>query len=98
MKKATITKTTIMLSCAMMFVCGIVVATVFAADQNKDTETVGVVQWEFCSLKVSVNQSTGEVGRQILKAGREGWELVSVENFTADGTTTHTAYFFKRRL
>jgi len=98
MKKAMTTKTTILLSCVMMFVCGIAVAKVLAADQDKDTKTVGIVQWEFCSLKVSVNQPTGEVGRQILKAGREGWELVSVENFTADGTTTHTAYFFKRRL
>jgi hypothetical protein len=69
-----------------------------AADQNKDAETAGVVQWEFCLLKVRANQPTSETGRQILKAGREGWELVSVENFSVDGTTTETAHYFKRRL
>jgi hypothetical protein len=45
MKKATSTRAAILLSCVMMFVCGIVVATVLAADDDTDTGTAGVTQW-----------------------------------------------------
>jgi len=98
MKNTKSTRTTILLSCVMVFVCGIVAATVLAAGQNRDTETVGVSQWEYCSLRVKANRPANEAGRQILKLGQEGWELVSVENFSESGSTTATAYYFKRPL
>lgn len=98
MKKATSTTTAILLACAMMFVFGIVTAAVLAADDDTDTATAGVTQWQYCLLTVKADQPQSELGRQILKAGREGWELVSVENFSVNGTTTKTAFYFKRRL
>ena len=91
-------KSAISLASVAMFICGIVSASVLTANQTKDTAPADVVQWEFCSLRVSVDKRKVDTGRQILKIGREGWELVDVENICASGTTTETEYFFKRRL
>jgi hypothetical protein len=72
-------------------------ATLWAAPADPESNTsAATTQWEFAAMKVPVDKSTQEVGSQILKLGREGWELVSVENFVKDGTTTETAYYFKR--
>jgi hypothetical protein len=57
-------------------------------------------QWEHLALThdLRANPGNAEIARQINGLGKEGWELVSVANFTQDGTTTKTTYYFKRRL
>mgnify|MGYP006908251689 CR=1 FL=1 len=57
-------------------------------------------QWEHLALthELKGGQSNAEVAREIIRLGREGWELVSVANFQENGTTTKTAYYFKRPL
>jgi len=39
-----------------------------------------------------------ELAQQINRVGRDGWEMVSVLNFSKDGTTKNTIYYFKKRL
>ena len=73
-------------------------ATLWAAPTRSDSKAPTTIQWKFASLKVASDTPDNELGRQILKMGRDGWELVSVENFIKDGTTTHTAYYFKHPL
>jgi hypothetical protein len=58
-----------------------------------------VVQWQHLAMaqKVGDKQSALEGGAQINKLGREGWELVDVEAFTKEGTTSQLVYYFKKR-
>jgi hypothetical protein len=58
------------------------------------------VPWEHLALTHDLHgkMSDAELAKTIMKLGREGWELVSVTNFTENGTTTKTTYYFKRRL
>ena len=72
-------------------------ATLWAAPAEP-APTATATAWQFASLKVPVDTPNQKLGSQILKMGRDGWELVSVENFDKDGTTTETAYYFKRPL
>lgn len=58
------------------------------------------VQWEHCAFTHDLRgaQTNADVAREIVRLGKEGWELVSVANFAESGTTTKTVYYFKRRL
>jgi hypothetical protein len=58
------------------------------------------VQWEHLALTHDLRggQTNAEVARKIIELGKDGWELVSVANFTEGGTTNKTAYYFKRRI
>jgi hypothetical protein len=95
--KLTTAKTLVVWCCATLFSCGIVAATVSATNQDTDKVPTTAVQWEFCRMKTPVHKPSSEVARDILRLGREGWELVSVENFSQGGDTTETGYYFKRR-
>ncbi len=56
-------------------------------------------RWQAMALTQSMNRtSNSEIARRINQAGHDGWELVSVEGIMEDGTTTHTVYYFKKRL
>ncbi|MEQ1860446.1 MAG: hypothetical protein ABMA13_10965 [Chthoniobacteraceae bacterium] len=57
-------------------------------------------QWEHLAFTHDLRGGSKDPGiaRKIVALGKEGWELVSVANFTESGTTTKTTYYFKRRL
>jgi hypothetical protein len=67
-----------------------------SAPQGKSAQ----VQWEHLAFTHDLKsaQTNADVAREIVRLGKEGWELVSVANFTESGTTTRTTYYFKRRL
>lgn len=77
-----------------------VVATgsLWGTPQQDDAATPSAPQWQFATIKVPVDTPNSELGRKVLQLGRDGWDLVSVENFARGGTTTHTAFYFKRPL
>ena len=64
--------------------------------QNADQEHVK--KWEHLALSrdAAKGLADGEFSRQINELGLSGWELVDVENFSENGTTTKSIYFFKR--
>ncbi|MGI9244319.1 MAG: hypothetical protein ACR2RV_26205 [Verrucomicrobiales bacterium] len=39
-----------------------------------------------------------ELAQQINRLGREGWEMFNVLNFSKDGTTKNTIYYFKKPM
>ena len=69
------------------------------APQSEPTEAAQ--PWQHLALQ---QESAGdqfsdrEFAKKINRIGADGWELVDVENFSADGSTTKTVYFFKRPL
>ena len=94
-------KVKVVLFCLAGVVVAVVMSQVSAGDGEK---SFPVAKWQHLALteKVGVTQVTGQEGstaelsRQIVKLGEEGWELVSVANFSRDGTTRKTVYYFKR--
>ena len=84
-------------SVLLLLLAAVATATLWAGPSQSDSRAPAT-QWQFAQMKVASDTPDNELGRQILKMGRDGWELVSVENFIKDGTTTHTAFFFKRPL
>ena len=74
------------------------VAATWAGPFQSQPTAAPAPKWQFASLKVPADTPENELGRQVLKMGQDGWELVSVENFAEDGTTTMTAFYFKRPL
>ncbi|MFK7820467.1 MAG: hypothetical protein AB8G99_17230 [Planctomycetaceae bacterium] len=56
-----------------------------------------VVKWEHLAMTTDGPKlSTPEVSRKIIGLGNEGWQLVDVETYAENGTTTKAVYFFKR--
>ncbi len=93
---------TLTLSCTVLVLLTVlgVVTLEAAQDQSDSTESTATkaTQWQFASIKVPVDTPTSELGKQVLKMGRDGWEMITVTNLTKDGTTTHSAFYFKRPL
>ena len=90
-------KMRMLLVCGVICICAIVAATVLAADGGNDASAE---KWQYLAFKSKIepDSPTAEVGKTITKLGKDGWELVSVENHSTSGTTTKTVYYFKRRL
>jgi hypothetical protein len=86
------------LAASAVALCLCFASPIFAAD-TADTSPARP-PWEHLSLTHDLrgSQTDAEIARMIVKLGKEGWELVSVANSTENGTTTKTAYYFKRRL
>ena len=57
-----------------------------------------VKKWEHLALQHDATRPWNEakLAKKIVKLGKEGWEMVSVLNFSKDGTTNMTIYYFKR--
>jgi hypothetical protein len=90
-------KTRMLLLCGVICICAIVAAKVLAADGGSDASAE---KWQYLAFKSKIepDSPTPEVGKTITKLGRDGWELVSIENHCEAGTTMKTVYYFKKRL
>jgi len=55
-----------------------------------------VQQWEHLALSHDGAGLGGELSAQIMRLGKEGWELVGVIPIEKNGTTIKTHYYFKR--
>ena len=90
-------KTRMLLICGVICICAIVAAKVLAVDGGS---AASAEKWQYLAFKSKIepDSPTAEAGRTITKLGKEGWELVTVENHCESGTTTKTVYYFKRRL
>lgn len=90
-------KTGILLICGAVCICAIAAVKVLAADESSNTSAE---KWQYLAFKSKIepDSPTAEVGKTITKLGREGWELVGIENYSEAGTTTKTVYYFKKRL
>ena len=81
---------------------GIALAVLLVALSAWQIESGAVQQsaqgWQHLALENDLADPANnqELSRRINQLGREGWELVDVENITKDGTTSKTVYFFKR--
>ena len=97
MQQSRNTKARVLLICGMIFTCAILVAEVLGADGGN---VASAAKWQYLAFKSKIepDSPTAEVGKTITKLGSDGWELVSVANHSAAGTTTKTVYYFKRRL
>jgi hypothetical protein len=94
------TKARILLICGVICICAIVAAKVLAADDGNDAGKPSGAKWQYLAFKSKIepDSPTAEVGKTITKLGRDGWELVGIENHSEAGTTMKTVYYFKRRL
>ncbi|MHC4399448.1 MAG: hypothetical protein ACYTG0_07200 [Planctomycetota bacterium] len=82
-------------------ICLVVVAAASLSAQKAepDAPADAPTSWQHLALSSDTEKGVSgdpELNRRIIQLGREGWELVDVENVTRDGTTTKTVYFFKR--
>ena len=100
MERATNTASRILLPCLAILLCAIVAGVVFAEDRKEDGKQPSPPKWQYLALThdLSRDVTERELGKRITKLGQEGWELVSVENFSKSGTTSKTVFYFKRRL
>ncbi len=57
-------------------------------------------QWQHLALAHNTAElgNDAQLAKQINKLGRDGWEMVTVLNFSEDGSTNNTMYYFKRPL
>ena len=71
-----------------------------AADPPAPDSKPTVIRWEHLAFTqdLKAGQTHNDIASEIMRLGREGWEMFSVANLTQDGTTTKTIYYFKRRL
>ena len=69
-------------------------------DAAADAAPAVAKQWQHLALAHNAAEkgNDGELARQINKLGREGWEMVTVLNFSEDGSTNNTMYYSKRPL
>jgi hypothetical protein len=90
-------KTRMLLLCGVICICAIVAAKVLATDGGSDASAE---KWQYLAFKseIELDSPTAKAGKTITKLGREGWELVGIENHSEAGTTTKTVYYFKKRL
>lgn len=94
------TAATALLLCLAIALGAAATVTVIAAEKGQEEAKAAAGRWQHLALTHELKQDagTGQIGRQINKLGRDGWQLVAVENFTNAGTTTKTVFYFKKPL
>jgi hypothetical protein len=92
-------KTRIVLLGVVILLFIVITMQVFAEGQRKDETKSSAKMWQHLALTNTIGDTPkSELGRNINKLGREGWELISVGNITESGTTTKTIFYFKKPL
>ena len=88
------------LSCLVIAVLAVATATLLARDPKKEDKAASITGWQHLAMTHALKggMAGDELARRIVKLGRDGWELVSVEGISEAGTTTKTVYYFKRPL
>jgi len=71
---------------------------VWAQDRGGGRANTRASAWQHLALTHVIGDPGNELASNINKAGREGWELVSVGNIMESGTTTRTVFYFKKPL
>jgi len=83
----------------VLLLCTIIVMQVWAQGQNRDEMKPATTGWQHLAFTYTISETPkAELARNINKLGREGWEMVSVGNVIASGTTTQTIFYFKKPL
>ena len=95
MKKLTSSKAAVLLCCVTILVCIAIVGKTLAAEHGPSARG-----WQYMALEHDVTNGPlgGELGKTITKVGRDGWELVSTANYSREGTTVTTVFYFKKPL
>ena len=77
--------------------CALVAAGMWAADREGPGEGKPVM-WEHLALQHDASRGfpDADLSGRIVSLGKQGWELVTVTNFSEGGTTTKTIYYFKK--
>lgn len=72
----------------------------WSQDAQKREAGRAVIAWQHLALSHPAEKAWNdkELAKQINQLGREGWEMVSVLNFSKDGTTESTIYYFKKPM
>ncbi|MCF7974873.1 MAG: DUF4177 domain-containing protein [Phycisphaerae bacterium] len=91
-------KFNVLMGLALMICTGLVMQAL-AQDQGQDIRQPPATRWQHLALTQTLGETLeSELGRNINRLGREGWELVSVAGITKAGTTTKTVFYFKKPL
>ena len=98
MDKRKSVKIKMLLACVIILICAVITVKVLAAEH--EGRELSTTKWQYLALTHELvrDVSSDGLGTRITKLGQDGWELVSVENFSESGTTTKTVFYFKRRL
>ncbi len=97
MQKTKKVKTKTLLLGLMILCCAIIAIQALAEDHANQIKPAAAA-WQHLALTHPLDDAPSELARNINKLGREGWELVSVENIAESGTTTKTIFYFKKPL
>jgi hypothetical protein len=81
------------LICALLLISA---AYVVNAQAGQAEARKQVQAWEHLALSHDGAGLGGGLGKQIIRLGDEGWQLVTVSNIEVDGTTKRSIYYFKR--
>ena len=86
----------LLIGCVLCIFVMLAAKALAAVDENSATTD----KWQYLAFKSKIepDSPTVEVGKTITKLGRNGWELVDIENHSEAGTTRKTVYYFKKRL
>lgn len=92
---------TLKITFVVAIAAGLGLAWNLSAEDNTDREaSAESPRWQHLALEHNTAKlgNDADLGRQINKLGREGWEMVTVLNFSENGSTGKTMYYFKRPL
>ena len=72
----------------------------WAQDKPEVEPVAATKKWQHLALPhdTATLGNDQDLAKQINQLGRDGWEMITVLNFSKEGTTNNTMYYFKRPL